>query len=135
MNRGLFGFAGQGNGFGGTKGQPRMTRSPMSSGPPVAPRHGDVWIASDVDTLGACWMFQYNLKATSIYKWEFIGGAPMIASSTGPDALANSSAWQNPVTDVKVTLSAHTDGKIYLENRSGASRDFTVLLRPVTFGV
>jgi hypothetical protein len=55
------------------------------------------------------------------------GGGAGLESTTG--ALAGTTG-----TDVKVTLSAHTDGKIYLENRSGQSRDFTVLLEPVIFG-
>lgn len=33
-------------------------------------------------------------------------------------------------TDIKVTVSAHTDGLLYIENRSGATLKFTVLMEP-----
>jgi hypothetical protein len=63
------------------------------------------------------------------------GGAAISAQGVGADFNTTTGALAGTTgTDVKVTLSAHTDGKIYLENRSGASRDFTVLIEPVIFG-
>jgi hypothetical protein len=63
------------------------------------------------------------------------GGAAISSQGVGADFNTTTGALAGTTgTDVKVTLSAHTDGKIYLENRSGASRDFTVLLQPVIFG-
>lgn len=62
------------------------------------------------------------------------GGAAITEVVAGADFEVTTGALAGTTgTDAKVTLSAHTDGKIYLENRSGASRDFTVLLTPVLF--
>jgi hypothetical protein len=63
------------------------------------------------------------------------GGAAVSAQGVGADFNTTTGALAGTTgTDAKVTLAPHTDGKIYLENRSGASRDFTVLIQPVIFG-
>lgn len=55
----------------------KTTTSDFSAGPPSNPSTGDIWIASNVDTNGTRWQFQYNAGSSSTYKWEFIGGAPV----------------------------------------------------------
>jgi hypothetical protein len=63
------------------------------------------------------------------------GGAEISPQGVGADFNTTTGVLVGTTgTDVKVTLSAHTDNKIYLENRFGSSRDFTVLLEPVIFG-
>ncbi|MCB1499704.1 MAG: hypothetical protein KDK07_07915 [Bauldia sp.] len=47
------------------------------------------------------------------------------APNTATGALAGTTG-----TDVKITVSAHTDGKLYVENRLGSSRTFTLLFLP-----
>lgn len=58
----------------------KTTTSDFSSGPPSNPSTGDIWIASNVDANGTRWQFQYNAGSASAYKWEFIGGAPVLIS-------------------------------------------------------
>jgi hypothetical protein len=62
---------------------PRGRRSPnvrCSRAHLERPADNDIWIATDVDANGTCWMFQLQLcRASALYKWEFIGGPPVIA--------------------------------------------------------
>jgi hypothetical protein len=63
---------------------PQVTTSAMSGGPPTSPNNGDIWIATNVDTNGTCWQFQYNASSGSTYKWEFIGGSSLwVGDTTG----------------------------------------------------
>jgi hypothetical protein len=55
----------------------------MSIGPPPNPVNGDVWVATNVDALGTIWEFRYNANSASAYKWEFMGGTPLLVSSVG----------------------------------------------------
>lgn len=73
---------------------PKITTSALSGGPPVSPSDGDIWIASNVDSNGTRWQFQYNAGSTSIYKWEFIGGAPYIIETITANNFATG-AWNN----------------------------------------
>lgn len=52
--------------------------------------------------------------------WLMVGGANITA---GAGVLTGTTG-----TDVRVNISAHTDGKIYIENRSGAARNYFWLL-------
>ncbi len=54
---------------------PTVIRSPIVSGPPVAPNDGDVWYAVSPAT-GYAWQFVYDAGwTTDIYKWKFMGGS------------------------------------------------------------
>jgi hypothetical protein len=55
----------------------KITAGTLAVGPPAAPATNDIWIATDVDANGTCWMFRYN-SAEATYKWEFIGGPPVM---------------------------------------------------------
>jgi hypothetical protein len=68
---------------------PRITNSPISGGPPLAPDEGDIWNATGVDANGTRWQFQYNPGSASAYKWEFIGGARRAAGPSGNIATAS----------------------------------------------
>ena len=63
----------------------KITTSAFSGGPPASPSDGDIWIASGVDSNGTRWQFQYNAGSSSAYKWEFIGGIPMVKIASGGD--------------------------------------------------
>jgi hypothetical protein len=77
---------------------PRFTTGPISSGPPLSPRSGDIWIATGVDANGTRWQFQYNSGSASTYKWEFVGGGAMIADGgSGNTASAAYAALTTPV--------------------------------------
>ena len=54
------------------------------------------------------------------------GGAETVSIGAGADLeVATGTLAGTTGTDVKVTVSAHTDGKIYIENRSGGSLDIS----------
>lgn len=57
----------------------------VSATPPTAPTDGQLWAISPAT--GIIWLFRYN-AAASTYKWEFVGGAPLIGydASTGSPA-------------------------------------------------
>jgi hypothetical protein len=62
---------------------------------PAAPYDGQEAIL--VDSLTAPtyqWRFRYNAGSTSTYKWEFIGGAPLVNQPGGTQAITISSAYQ-----------------------------------------
>jgi hypothetical protein len=68
---------------------PRVTTSLFSAGPPASPVDGDEWIALAVDTgnlsttNGTVWRFRYNASSGSSYKWEFLGGPPLVSGMSG----------------------------------------------------
>jgi len=45
------------------------------------------------------WRFRYNLGSTSAYKWEFIGGAPVVVSDATAQGVPNGSwgVWSAPI--------------------------------------
>lgn len=68
--------------------------SPLSGGPPATPLDGDIWIATAVDPNDTRWAFQYNAGSSSPYKWDFIGGAPVLAANDAQVSLNGSANWQ-----------------------------------------
>jgi hypothetical protein len=59
----------------------KTTVGTLAAGPPGSPATNDLWIATDVDANGTVWTFRYN-SAEATYKWEFIGGPPLILRGT-----------------------------------------------------
>lgn len=88
---------------------PRVVTSAMSGGPPASPVDGDIWIASAVDGNGTRWQFQYNAGSASAYKWEFIGGAPLLSSNGNAFNLTGDSAWHVLDTALNITVSRPGD--------------------------
>lgn len=82
-------------------GGPRITRSPLSGGPPASPIHEDIWIATQVagaanPLKGDCWMFQYDETwSTDACKWKFLGGAPIVLKDDN-NVTSNTSAYAVP---------------------------------------
>lgn len=64
------------------------TISDFSSGPPSSPSTGDIWVATNIDSNGSRWQFQYNSGSASAYKWEFIGGAPSYSAVETSETIA-----------------------------------------------
>lgn len=62
--------------------RPKITTGTLGAGPPGSPAAGDIWIAQNVDGNGTSWMFTYN-PAETTYKWEFIGGSPVVFNWSG----------------------------------------------------
>lgn len=60
---------------------PKITSGGISSGPPAAPNDGDIWIALAAGSAGENWTFRYNAESSSPYKWEFIGGPPLVSNT------------------------------------------------------
>lgn len=59
----------------------------------------------------------------------YVTGPNMVSIVAGSGCAVTTGALTGTTgTDTKVTLSAHTDGKIYIENRSGASENFQFIL-------
>jgi hypothetical protein len=75
----------------------KITTSPMSGGPPASPADGDIWIATNVDSSGLRWQFQYAAAAPT-YKWAFIGGSMMQGGPSGTIALATTQTTPIDVT-------------------------------------
>jgi hypothetical protein len=77
---------------------PKVIVSAFSGGPPGSPTDGDIWIATDPQTAGGGqrWQFQFNAGSASIYKWEFIGGAPAYLGPQG--SLTTSATGQHDLT-------------------------------------
>jgi hypothetical protein len=59
-------------------GTAKITTSGIAGGPPASPSNGDIWIAAGVYLGQNPWAFCYNAGSGSPYKWEFIGGGPVV---------------------------------------------------------
>ena len=46
--------------------------------PPASPADGDLWQLQVDAAAGIYWMFRYNAGSVSTFKWEFLGGAPLM---------------------------------------------------------
>jgi len=51
-----------------------------STTPPASPVDGQIWILPADATNGVNWTFRYNAGSSSVYKWEFIGGASWLGN-------------------------------------------------------
>lgn len=56
-------------------GAPTVT---YGASPPGSPVNGDLWMFPADATNGVIWQFRYNSSSASAYKWEFVGGSPII---------------------------------------------------------
>lgn len=94
-----------------------FTVSDISSGPPASPSTGDIWIATNVDSNGTRWQFQYNAGSASTYKWEFIGGPDLVAAPASPGT--TSATWaEDAANQCRLTIPRSGDYVV----RWGASR-------------
>lgn len=55
-----------------------IVQQDLATGPPASPVNGMIWIATNVDANGRVWLFRYNASSASTFKWEFIGGSPLL---------------------------------------------------------
>lgn len=80
---------------------------------------GFVFVAPTAGAINTRWgIFSYRAVATT-FCLAMATGAATIVGSAG--ALTGTTG-----TDGNITVSAHTDGKIYVENRSGTQRNFNI---------
>lgn len=87
------------------------TTSAISGGPPGSPADGDIWIATAAGSNGERWAFQYNAGSGSAYKWEFIGGSPVIVQDANSQTLSVSGAY-TPLTSMQLTVPRAGDYEI-----------------------
>jgi hypothetical protein len=74
----------------------RPAQAFYGSTPPGSPIDGDEWVLP-VDTAnGVMWKFRYNALSASAYKWEFVGGSPLISEVATQEATGST-------TDVALT--------------------------------
>ena len=110
---------------------PKITSGPISAGPPKTPDDGDIWIASNVDTNGVRWAFQYNAGSSSAYKWEFIGGAALYSEVGQASAEATTSTTYTTLTTAGPTLTLARAGDytvgISMSSRNDTSNDGAVM--------
>lgn len=64
---------------------------------PTAPVDGqEIYYVADA-TLGIVWHLKYRAASASAYKWEFVGGSPLVSIVDAPEAV-NSAVFANPAT-------------------------------------
>lgn len=69
----------------------------------------------DTGTAGVIWYLRYNASASGSYKWEFLGGPPLVAASNTTRSLTNQTSYTNLPTDplsIELPLSGDFDVKI-----------------------
>jgi hypothetical protein len=100
------------------------------SGVGVSPQDGDerYFQTPAMKTLGIMWKFRYNADASGAYKWEFVGGRPVlttVASSLAYTTGAGAFTWGSAMTTPKYTfpLSGDYDVGFRLNCQSGVSAD------------
>jgi uncharacterized protein DUF5907 len=74
---------------------PRIT---YGTTPPASPADGDGWIYPADATNGVIWQFRYRAASSSPYKWECIGGPPIIARVDTTETITTVAAWVNAAT-------------------------------------
>lgn len=85
----------------------------------------------DTGTDGVVWAFRYDAASASAYKWQFIGGAPLVnvVSTGGTDETTTSTSYTNLTTagpTVTVPLAGDYDSHFDIEafrNDGGAGTD------------
>jgi microcystin-dependent protein len=49
--------------------------------------------------IGAIWHLRYRAGSSSAYKWEFVGGGPLVSTVMGQDVINSAGAWVNIASD------------------------------------
>jgi len=108
-------------------GLPKITSGPISSGPPASPADGDIWIALAAGGAGENWQFRYNAGSASAYKWEYIGGPPVV-SYVATEESTTSGGFVEPTTPQRLTATRAGDYLLeYTIGVRGASSVMAVL--------
>jgi hypothetical protein len=56
----------------------RKVQFSVGATPPGSPANGDLWQLPADATNGINWLFRYNAGSASAFKWEFVGGPPVL---------------------------------------------------------
>lgn len=112
-------------------GLPKITRSALSAGPPASPANGDIWQVTGIDGAGGVWQFAYNAGSSSAYKWEFIGGSPILVVGGASGLISAGFAvsapnWYSPGSGFNYTVPRPgdytlRDGTVTLASATGAA--------------
>jgi hypothetical protein len=74
---------------------PRVPTAPapvLSATPPGSPVDGQLWFFP-ADAAGTVWQFRYNAGSASAYKWEFVGGAALVAAYLAAQPVGPATTW------------------------------------------
>lgn len=75
--------------------------SALAAAPPATPFDGQIWQTSP--TAGVVWTFRYNAGSASAYKWEFVGGAPLVSVVAAKEAYASAAYAALPTPGPNIT--------------------------------
>src|SRR5262245_9498436 len=73
-------------------------RASYGTTPPASPADGDEWILPADATNGVMWQFRYRAASASAYKWEFIGGPPLVIYIVTTETTTTTGAWVDLTT-------------------------------------
>lgn len=105
-----------------TKGYVDTLAMPVSATPPASPFDGQEYYlqSTQMESLGAIWHMRYRPGASSIYKWEFVGGAPWRSSNYAQRASFSTGSvttWVNLTTGSVTPFAVPRDGDYMLTGR------------------
>jgi hypothetical protein len=84
-------------GVGGAAVWSAITTDALSATPPGSPVDGQLWALPL--TGGGVWLFRYNAGSASTYKWEFVGGPPLVSAVSTTESVAGDGGWHAGPTD------------------------------------
>jgi len=86
-----------------------------SATPPGSPVDGQIWYLPAA--AGVTWAFRYNAGSASAYKWEFIGGLPMMAYNNTAGSVGSANTWTDIGGVPQITTPRAGDYKIDIQAR------------------
>jgi hypothetical protein len=89
---------------------------PYGTSLPPSPADGQEAILVDSLTNPTyTWRFRYNAQSASAYKWEFVGGAPLVSSYIGSQSVAAVGAWVPGAPQITVPRTGQYVGTLVAE--------------------
>jgi hypothetical protein len=105
---------------------------PVVTAFPVTPYDGQEirWLADS--TNGVVWHFRYRAASSSTYKWEFVGGPPLLSDVDAAAQVASTGSYQSPSSGgagPSITLPSFTNGgdfdvEVYCQTLLNTTTDY-----------
>jgi hypothetical protein len=96
---------------------------------PTSPADGNIFIYLADATNGVNWAFKYNAGSASTYKWEFIGGPPILATVETDETTTSTSYTDLSTTGPTVTIARagnyYVRSTLYFYNTSSTAIVFS----------